>query len=100
MSTIFRLRNWYQGNQTLNQAKNIFFINNFFLAGSKKSHIKTQSQCIWSVTAPQDQKIQLNFVDLNLPGENGNCRNQFLAIRNHDNSLEVKVCGVNPGLLI
>ena len=44
--------------------------------------------------------MQFNFVDLDLPGDFGKCRSQYLLIESHDKELGVKVCGVNSGNLI
>jgi len=57
-------------------------------------------QCTWTIVAPEGTNLKFNIVDLRMKMDRGNCRQTFLLITSMDKTLEWKVCGSNPGVLV
>lgn len=59
-----------------------------------------QMQCTWTIVAPEGTNLKFNFVDLRMKMDRGNCRQTFVLITSMDKTLEWKLCGSNPGVIV
>ncbi|KAK3741569.1 hypothetical protein QZH41_012512 [Actinostola sp. cb2023] len=51
-------------------------------------------ECTWKITGPKGQRISLKFKDFKLEGSaNGNCRYDYVEVRDEKNKLLTRVCG-------
>lgn len=57
-------------------------------------------QCTWTILGPVGTNLMFNFGDLRMRMDRGNCRQTFILITSMDKTLEWKLCGSNPGVVI